>query len=181
MAPGHESVRCMACPNLICENREAYRCHCQTEWHKFNSDQRMMGRQTLTEEEFIVQMGGGDSAKVDVQDTVTATEDKKKEEDPDTVSICVVFRHKEEKWSHLFKVPKGSTIMDLKKQMVKPTSPKDDVIAFSLKRGMIRVPHFETIDQDETFDFAYVGAEEGKSFLERDERRQREEAAYREG
>lgn len=138
-----------------------------------------MGRQTLTEEQYLAKFAPPPAEEVKAEDSPAEAE-----AEAEAVSVCVVFRHKEEKWSHLFKVPKGpiyggTTVMDLKKPMVKPTSPSNDALLFSLKRGMIRPSHFDTIDSDETFDFYFVGLEEGRTLLERDERRQREEQAYR--
>ncbi|CAK8985170.1 unnamed protein product [Durusdinium trenchii] len=172
MASG--SIKCMACPDYESPDREAYREHCATKWHQYNTNERMMGRRTLSEEEYLAKI----APPPPVAPETKVEEIKESEAQGEHVSVCVVFRHKEEKWSHIFKIPKGTTVMDLKKSMVKPSSPSDDALLFSLKRGMIRPSHFETIDQDETFDFYFIGAEEGRTLLERDERRRREEQAW---
>mmetsp|Transcript_49208 Transcript_49208/g.123922 ORF Transcript_49208/g.123922 Transcript_49208/m.123922 type:complete len:414 (+) Transcript_49208:57-1298(+) len=172
-----ETVTCSACPNHVCPNIDSYREHCETKWHKFNLNRRMMGYQVLTEEEYMAQHGG------DPQD------DKKKQHDtahqqktPATpaipegmVNICIAFQHSGEKWSHKFLVRKGSTIMDLKRAMVKTDSPQEDLVSFSLKRGMMRMTNFETLDQCDTFDFHWVGQEEGQRLLDRDTQRKARE------
>ncbi|CAE7755045.1 unnamed protein product [Symbiodinium microadriaticum] len=175
---GRGPIKCMACPNFEAPDREAYRLHCATEWHKYNTSQRMMGRPTLTEEEYNEKFAPAPAAAEPPAEEASAPEPSQADqEEAQKVSVCIVFHHKEERWSHIFKIPKGASVMDLKKAMVKPDSPEDDVLSFSLKRGMIRPSHFETLENDDTFDFAYVGPEEGKSLLERDERRRRDEQA----
>jgi len=71
--------------------------------------------------------------------------------------------------------------MDLKRSMVKPASPEEDLVSFSLKRGMLRMTNFETLDQSDTFDFQWVGPEEGQKLLDRDtQRKAREDGEARE-
>ncbi|CAE7899287.1 unnamed protein product [Symbiodinium sp. KB8] len=153
-------IKCMACPNFEAPDREAYRLHCATEWHKYNTSQRMMGRPTLTEEEYNEKFAPAPAAAEPPAEEASAPEPSQADqEEAQKVSVCIVFHHKEERWSHIFKIPKGASVMDLKKAMVKPDSPEDDVLSFSLKRGMIRPSHFETLENDDTFDFAYVGPE----------------------
>ncbi|CAE7563311.1 unnamed protein product [Symbiodinium natans] len=155
-----QPIKCMACPNFESPNREAYRAHCATPWHQHNTTQRMMGRPTLTEEEYAEQFAPPPEAAEPPAEKDPAPEQPQAgSAEADLVSVCIVFRHKDEKWSHIFKIPRGASVMDLKKAMVKPTSPEDDVLAFSLKRGMIRPSHFDTLDSDDTFDFAYIGPE----------------------
>ncbi|CAE7938155.1 unnamed protein product, partial [Symbiodinium necroappetens] len=153
-------IKCMACPNFEAPDREAYRLHCATEWHKYNTSQRMMGRPTLTEEEYNEKFAPAPAAAEPPAEKDSAPEPSQAEqEEAQKVSVCIVFHHKEERWSHIFKISQGASVMDLKKAMVKPDSPEDDVLSFSLKRGMIRPSHFETLENDDTFDFAYVGPE----------------------
>eukprot|EP00930_Biecheleria_cincta_P007746 TRINITY_DN109013_c0_g1_i1.p1 TRINITY_DN109013_c0_g1~~TRINITY_DN109013_c0_g1_i1.p1 ORF type:complete len:193 (-),score=46.19 TRINITY_DN109013_c0_g1_i1:282-860(-) len=179
--PPKQQVPCMACPGYVSPDRETYRLHCSTKWHQFNSKQRMMGRTCLTEDEFLAQTEGASPPSGNTASQAPELESAKEVTHADAasnaevVTVCVVFMHKEEKWSHIFKVSKGATIMDLKKSMIKTSSPQDDAISFSLKKGLLRPSHFETLENDETFDFDYIGPEEGKSLLERDERRKRDE------
>ncbi|CAK8985168.1 unnamed protein product [Durusdinium trenchii] len=120
MASG--SIKCMACPDYESPDREAYREHCATKWHQYNTNERMMGRRTLSEEEYLAKI----APPPPVAPETKVEEIKESEAQGEHVSVCVVFRHKEEKWSHIFKIPKGTTVMDLKKSMVKPSSPSDD-------------------------------------------------------
>ena len=165
----------MACPDYESADREAYREHCATKWHQHNTNERMMGRPSLTEEEYLAKIAPPPEP---VAEPAPPPEDLETSAEA-TVAVCVVFNWREEKWSQQFRVPKGTTVMDLKKMIVKPTSPQDDVLKFSLKRGMVRPSHFEALDEDETFDFHWAGLEEGKTLLERDERRRREEESWR--
>jgi len=179
-----DSIRCSACPNTVCADRASYKEHVDTDWHKFNLNQRMMGNPLLSEDEFLSRAGGG----------FAVAEKKGEEQKPKQtevvadipagmVNVCVAFQHSGEKWSYKFLVTTGSTVLDLKKSMIKPESPQEDLISFSLKRGMLRMTNFETIDRSETFDFQFVGPEEGQRLMDRDgqrKAREDEEAGERE-
>merc|ERR1711972_925931 len=84
------------------------------------------------------------------------------------VDVCIVFDYKGERWSHKFRIEKGSSVLDLKRLMVKTESPEEDVVSFDLQKRRIRVNNYETIDNPETYEFAYIGPEEGQRKKEKD-------------
>eukprot|EP00416_Gambierdiscus_australes_P020457 CAMPEP_0171067644 /NCGR_PEP_ID=MMETSP0766_2-20121228/8111_1 /TAXON_ID=439317 /ORGANISM="Gambierdiscus australes, Strain CAWD 149" /LENGTH=407 /DNA_ID=CAMNT_0011523897 /DNA_START=78 /DNA_END=1301 /DNA_ORIENTATION=- len=143
----------------------------------------MMGNATLSQEAYLEKFGGGAGAVGTVKEdihTPKPAEDKpvepKVEERQNMATVVIMFNYREEKWSHRFSVEKGTTALELKRRMLKPGGPEDDLVSFSLKKGMIRVWNFETIDSDETFEFQYCGPEEGQRFLDRDnQRKERDE------
>jgi len=98
----------------------------------------------------------------------------------ESVTVCVVFDYKQDKWSHSFQVAKGSRVLDLKQTMVDPASPQDDHISFDLCKQRLRLSNLDTIDADETLEFRYLGLQEGARLWRRDEDvRAREEEAAR--
>lgn len=178
MAPPSDAIRCAACPDLFCSDRAAYREHCATEWHKFNLNQQMMGHAVLSESDFASRKD------LDVKGEKIEGEHPKSAEKVQSsciadrkAKVCIAFDYKSEKWTHKFSVDVGNTVLDLKRTMLclDGNNNSDDVFAFSLKRGMVRMTHFDTIDSDVTFDFHFVGPEEGQRLYERDlERYQRD-------
>eukprot|EP00434_Breviolum_minutum_P031215 symbB.v1.2.027606.t1/scaffold2843.1/size69054/4 len=98
-------IKCMACPDYESADREAYRDHCSTKWHQYNTNERMMGRTTLTEAQYLAKFAPPpEPVEVKEQSPITEVE-------ADAVSVCVVFRHNEEKWSHTFRIPRGWGIL----------------------------------------------------------------------
>lgn len=100
------------------------------------------------------------------------------------VVVTVVFRLDDQRWTHDFEVDRGSTVWQLKEGMLGPDSTKEDVDAFELQRLGRRVPDTEKLYQPFTFDFEYLGPEEGKrraknevAELEAWERQRQEEEA----
>jgi hypothetical protein len=95
------------------------------------------------------------------------------------VDVCIVFDYKGERWSHKFRVSKGCTVLELKRLMVKSNSPEEDVVSFDLQKRRIRVNNYDTVDSDETFEFQYIGPEEGQKKKEKDKdlKAQRDEQA----
>jgi len=176
-------IHCMACPQTSFTDRALYAAHVKTKWHLYNTNCRMMGNATLSQEAYLEKFGGGAGAVGTVKEdihTPKPAEDKpvepKVEERQNMATVVIMFNYREEKWSHRFSVEKGTTALELKRRMLKPGGPEDDLVSFSLKKGMIRVWNFETIDSDETFEFQYCGPEEGQRFLDRDnQRKERDE------
>jgi len=182
-------IQCNSCPGASFTDRAVYASHVKTKWHLYNTNCRMMGNPTLTHDAYVEKFGGdpneAGSVSKDLTSNPTSTqkptevnveETAKKEEEEDMATVVVMFTYREEKWSHKFSVKKGTTVLDFKKVMLKPGSPDDDLLSFSLKHGMIRVWNFETIDSDETFEFQYIEPEEGQKFLDRDlQRKQRDD------
>mmetsp|Transcript_50648 Transcript_50648/g.156787 ORF Transcript_50648/g.156787 Transcript_50648/m.156787 type:complete len:453 (+) Transcript_50648:39-1397(+) len=184
-----DEFQCMSCPNTKFTDREVYAKHVQTKWHMHNLNCAMMGTAPLTEEAFLLMTGeapkpaepvaGKDGAAQAEQEQEAAKEAEKQPED-EAVTVVIMFSYQEEKWSHRFSVKKGTTVWELKQSMVKPGSPEDDLVSFNLKKGMIRVWNFDTIESDDTFEFQYCGPEEGQRFLDRDNaRKDRDEAEAR--
>jgi len=176
-----DDITCAACPASSFSSREAYREHCSTAWHKDNLNRRMMGSQVRTQDQYLAANPSSQPAKAEEK---VAPADAKEEGHQDKVSkepaarvvrICVTFRLQGERWSRTYQLPVGTTIMDLKKNMIKSDSPPEDVVSFSLKKGMRRATHFESLDEDETFEFQYVGLEDGQRFLDKDTERKAQE------
>mmetsp|Transcript_38552 Transcript_38552/g.115151 ORF Transcript_38552/g.115151 Transcript_38552/m.115151 type:complete len:432 (-) Transcript_38552:78-1373(-) len=98
--------------------------------------------------------------------------------------VTVVFRLDDERWTHDFEVERGSTVWQLKESMLGAEATREDVDAFELQHLGRRVPDLEKVYQAFTFDFEYLGPEEGKrrsknevAELEAWERQRQEEEA----
>jgi len=99
------------------------------------------------------------------------------------LAVTVVFRLEDQRWTHDFEVERGSTIWQLKESMLGEGA-REDVESFELQRLGRRVPDLEKIYQPFTFDFEYLGPDEGKkrtrnevAELEAWERQRQEEEA----
>jgi len=79
----------------------------------------------------------------------------------DEAMVCVIFDYKAERWNHKFTIKKGCTILDLKRLMVKPDAPEEEAVSFDLQKRRVRINNFDTIDSTDTFEFNYIGPEEG--------------------
>jgi len=86
-----------------------------------------------------------------------------------TVCVSVSFNHEDQRWSHLFEVEPGTTIMKLKEKMIAPKGTKQDADFFELRLRGQRVSDAEKINQAVTLDFEYLGAEEGAKRAKEDE------------
>merc|ERR1712032_703455 len=102
-------------------------------------------------------MGKEEPAKeeAEVKEEVSADIPQEEEEDKgppkplEYVTICIVFDYQKEHWSHKFQVVKDSSVLDLKKLMVKPSSPPDDVFSFDLNKRRLRVSNLDELDCDD--------------------------------
>jgi len=82
----------------------------------------------------------------------------------------VVFREEEERWTHGFDVEGGSTVLQLKRAMLGPGGgTAEDANAFEFRLLGRRVPDFEKIVQEHTFDFVYLGTQVGAQRAREDE------------
>jgi len=102
------------------------------------------------------------------------------------VCITVAFNLDQQRWTRAFDVEWGSTIWQLKEQMLSPEGTREDAEAFELQRLGRRVPDTEKVYQEHTLDFEYLGPEEGArrarqetQDLEQWERQKAEEEAAR--
>jgi len=101
-------------------------------------------------------------------------------EPSELITVKVIFDYKQERWSHDFRVAKGSSVIDLKQSMVDPSSPPDDRISFDLLHQRLRLSNLDTLDDDETLEFRFLGEEEGRRLFQKDKDvRAREEEAQR--
>mmetsp|Transcript_72491 Transcript_72491/g.224040 ORF Transcript_72491/g.224040 Transcript_72491/m.224040 type:complete len:435 (-) Transcript_72491:213-1517(-) len=99
--------------------------------------------------------------------------------------VKVVFHLDGERWDHDFEIDRGATVWQLKESMVAPQGgTREDVDAFEMQYLGRRVADTEKIYQPFTFDFEYLGPEEGKrrarnelADVEAWERKQKEEEA----
>lgn len=78
------------------------------------------------------------------------------------VLVTVAFCIEQQQWTHAFDVERGSTVRQLKEQMLGPKGTPEDVDAFELRLLGRRVPDAERLHQDHTLDFAHLGPEEGR-------------------
>jgi len=74
----------------------------------------------------------------------------------------VSFSVEQQQWSHAFDVEHGSTIRQLKQQMLSPKGTDEDIDSFELRLLGHRVPDWEQIHLNQTLDFSYLGPEEGE-------------------
>lgn len=170
-------VKCTCCPDTVLPNRAAYAVHVKLPWHCFNSENVMMGRKPVSEAAYDEQhnkvanptsaVAVGASADAEPE-TATAGVSSHAVV-PDVIDVVVVFSYRADTWSHKFSVARGSTVLALKRAMVLPGQTGDDAIVFDLQRNFMRVSNYETIDQEDTFRFWYLGPEAGRRWLERDE------------
>jgi len=85
-----------------------------------------------------------------------------------TVRVTVSFNIERQQWSHVFDAERGSTIWQLKKQMLTPKGTDEDINAFELQLLSCRVPDWEQIHLDQTLEFNYLGPEEGERRAKQD-------------
>jgi len=77
------------------------------------------------------------------------------------VRVTVSFNIEQQQWSHVFDIERGSTIRQLKEQMLNPKGTEEDVDSFELQLLGCRVTDWEQIHLEQTLDFNYLGPEEG--------------------
>lgn len=81
-----------------------------------------------------------------------------------TVRFCL----DEQRWSRDFELERGTTVRQLKESMLGGGASEDEVEAFELQHLGRRVPDSEKIYQAFSFDFEYLGPEEGKRRAKRE-------------
>lgn len=77
------------------------------------------------------------------------------------VDVTVAFNVEQQQWSHVFNVPTGCTIYQLKELMLKNQGSKQDLDAFELRLRGRRVLESEELVKEYRLDFEYLGPEEG--------------------
>lgn len=95
-----------------------------------------------------------------------------------TIDITIAFDYETQHWTHIYKVEKGSTVLDLKDKILqKDKHDKSDVDSFELRLRGQRVSDAEEIHQEHTLYFEYLGVEEGTKRAKEDEmdRKKREQ------
>jgi len=93
--------------------------------------------------------------------------------------VCahVKFSYKGQRWTHDFTIGRGTTVLQLKQQMLKGGS-KSEVDQVELQQQGQRVPDWETISRDQDFEFYLLWPEEGAKLAREDEaNRSRKSAA----
>lgn len=78
-----------------------------------------------------------------------------------TLRVHVDFSYRGQSWGHDFQVPEGGTVLRLKELMLRGTGTRADVASFELQRGGSRIPDYETVAENMSVSFAFVGPEEG--------------------
>lgn len=97
------------------------------------------------------------------------------------VDVHIEFAHvccdgTRREWTHDYNIRKGTTIRKLRQVMVLPNGTPEEANCFELRKGGRRVADFVQVWQESTFQFKYIGPEEGTKKAALDDAREAGEA-----
>merc|ERR1719476_221247 len=88
--------------------------------------------------------------------------------EPALLTMEVIFEYERESWTRTFSIPRGATLLDLKRSMVQPDSPPEDASAFDLHSSKARLRNYEALTAGGVLRLVYIGPEEGEARLKAD-------------